>query len=416
MEATTSSRATPTVVIGIGGGIAAYKVAFVVRDFRRAGWKVHVIPTESALNFVGANTWSELSENPVTTSVFSAVGPGHIELARRADLIVIAPTTANLLAKIRSGIADDLLTTVVAASAAPVLLAPAMHTQMWLNPATQENVQVLRDRDFTVLDPATGELSSGDTGPGRLPDPAVITEAALALWNHHQQRSEEGALTGRRVVITAGGTEEALDPVRFLTNRSSGYQGVALAQAALDLGAEVVLIRAAMTAPLPTGKRLTVIEARSAGDMATAVHRAVEDADVLVMAAAVADFTPSQFSSSKIKKTGDSDTLTLQLSRTEDILAAVARSANRPAALVGFGAETGSKAEVLEFGAVKARAKKADLLAVNQVGEGIGFGDVPNTLLFFDSDGILTGETSGSKDQVAADLLSRVIDILKEKD
>ena len=422
MDATRKRSETPVVVVGVGGGIAAYKIGYLVRFFRKNGWEVHVLPTASALRFVGEPTWRELSENPVTTDVFSAVGPGHVHLAGAADLIVVAPATANLVAKLRAGIADDMLTTTIAASAAPLVLAPAMHTQMWESGATQENIQVLKDRGAHVIEPETGSLSSGNEGPGRLPDPVAIGEEALRVWESDKVRMgrlhtvDDLDLSGRHVVITAGGTQEPIDPVRYVGNRSSGKQGVALVNAALARGADVTLIRAAMSAQVPTDPRLTVISALTAEEMAKSVAQVLTDADALIMAAAVADFTPESVSEDKIKKTPTTEQLELRLRRTQDILASVAASPDRPQALVGFGAETGSRSRVELLGSQKAQAKGCDLLAVNQVGHDVGFGDVPNTLIYFNDAGQIVGETSGSKDQVAADLISRVVAHLRKKD
>lgn len=425
------SKSPPTVVVGVGAGIAAYKVAFLVRDFRAAGYDVYVVPTEASLNFVGKGTWRELSENPVSTEVFDPSHMGHIELARRADLVVVAPATADLLAKLRLGLADDLLTTTILATFAPLLVAPAMHTGMWENAATQENVAVLRERGVTVMTPEVGALSSGDVGPGRMPEPATI--AALAhdlLASAHAGTSapagfslseeDEGdllPLRGRHVVITAGGTQEPIDPVRYVGNRSSGHQGGALARAALDLGAEVTMVAASMTAPLPQeDERFHLLPAPTAAIMAQEVDRLLPTTDALVMAAAVADFSPENISPSKIKKTPDTDRLTIHMVRTRDILATVSSSPHRPSVLVGFGAETGTLEEVEERGRAKAVAKGADLLAVNQVGEGLGFGSVPTTLTYFGSTGDRLGSTSGSKDEVAADLMSRIATLLESED
>lgn len=437
--ARTSRSSTRTVVVGVAGGIAAYKGAILVREFRKHDWTVHVVPTRAALNFVGKTTWEELSENPVATDVFSPIGPGHVELARRADLIVVAPTTADLLARIRAGRADDLLTTTILASSAPVLLAPAMHSQMWANPATVENVDVLRSRGYNILEPDRGPLSSGDEGVGRLPDPLEIFARAQEVSRAADAENSgqptgfcvvdsgpdegdvlmstvEGPLAGVHVVITAGGTQEPIDPVRFVGNRSSGHQGMALVRAALDLGAEVTLVAAATTAPIPASPRVQVVRVESASEMARAVYDLLDDTDVLIMAAAVADFTPVEVAGAKIKKTPDAGGLVIEMRRTEDILATVAQGPRRPAVLIGFGAETGSREQVLAFGSRKAQAKGADLLAVNEVGNGTGFGNVPNTLVYFDAQGDPVGGATGSKDAVATDLLERAVEILEGKD
>lgn len=434
---------SPNVLVGVGAGIAAYKVALLVRAFRKAGWEVHVIPTPRSTNFVGLETWRELSENPVDTQVFVSEGEGHVRLARDADLIVLAPATADLLARSAVGMADDLLTTTVLASPAPVLACPAMHTQMWSSPATQANIETLRARGWNILEPASGPLSSGDVGQGRLPDRETIFDAAAQiLENHLSSKSATGlqgdkdgegdedgrdvtgyadaprsALAGARVVISAGGTREPLDPVRFLGNNSTGTQGVALAEAALDAGAHVTLLAANMTASQPDpSERLEVVQAPSAQDLFDAVLERLENTDVLIMAAAVADFRPTSVGEQKIKKSeDDSKGLTLTLERTPDILATVSKSPARPKVLVGFGAETGDEIQVLEYGAEKAIRKGADLLAVNRVGGGAGFGDVENTLTYFDALGKIVGSSNGTKLDVAEDLVGRVGLLLHEK-
>ncbi len=404
--------AKPTVIIGVGAGIAAYKVGYVVRGLRALGWRTHVIPTPASLNFVGAQTWAELSENPVDPEVFTTGPYGHVRLAREADLIVLAPATADLLAKAAVGLAGDMLTATLLASPAPVIAFPAMHTQMWLNEATQSNVSTLRKRGWTVVDPLDGPLSSGDTGPGRLPEPQDIVDHVEAF----QSALNTGCLAGKKIVITAGGTQEPLDPVRFLGNRSSGLQGIELARAAVNMGAQVDLVVANVAAKLPPeSAQLRVIQAPSASQMLEAVENSVKTADALIMAAAVADFTPAVPATQKIKKQG-SDPLTLELVQTPDILLTIAGSDQRPPVLVGFGAETGTLEEVLFKGAAKARKKTADLLAVNRVGEGLGFGDVDNTLVLLDAGGDQVGELTGSKKHLARELLGLVCKRLKAKE
>ncbi len=408
---TTPTDRTPTVVVGVGAGIAAYKVAIVVREFRRLGWVVHVIPTPNSLYFVGSETWRELSENPVATDVFNQAGIGHVQLARLADLIVLAPATADLLARASSGFADDLLSTTLLASSAPVLACPAMHTQMWLNSATKANIEILRNRGWTILEPESGELSSGDSGIGRLPDPHSIVAAARELLVDPLR----APLAGRRIMITAGGTREVIDPVRFIGNLSTGTQGVALARAALEAGAAVDLVVANVSAELPKPQpRLSVTSAPSTQEMLEAVQMRSVTADALIMAAAVSDFRPENPSSHKLKKQDDSQSLVLRLEQTPDILAKITSGSTRPQVVVGFGAETGDEQTVLALGAEKARRKRADLLAVNRVGEGIGFGEVENTLHYFDADGRQVGNTSGSKVDVARDLIARVAGMLAE--
>lgn len=397
------------VVVGIGAGIAAYKMAQVVRDLIRDGHVVTVVPTPASLAFVGAATWEALSGSPVHTGVFEAGGADHVKIARGADLVLIAPATADLLARLRAGMADDLLTTTVLAAKCPVVLAPAMHTAMWQDAATRENVQVLRARGLTVIDPAEGPLSSGDTGVGRLPDPEVLLAAARsALGEVSAPDPQDAPLRGVRVLVTAGGTREPVDPVRYLGNRSSGRQGCAVAVAARDLGAEVCLVLSNVEdALVPEG--VQVVSAPTAADLEQAVMARLSDTDVLVMAAAVADFRPVRVSGTKIKKdpeTDDAPVLTLE--RTTDILFGATHSSARPRLVVGFGAETGTVDEVLARGREKALRKGADLLAVNVVGEGLGFGDVANTLHLLDAHGGEVATLTGSKEDVARGLVGQV--------
>ncbi|MGO2634657.1 MAG: bifunctional phosphopantothenoylcysteine decarboxylase/phosphopantothenate--cysteine ligase CoaBC, partial [Galactobacter sp.] len=308
------------VVLGVAGGIAAYKATALVRGLREAGHHVDVVPTDSALRFVGAPTWEALSGQPVHTSVFEAVDRvNHVALGQRADLVLVAPTTADLLARAASGRADDLLTATLLATKAQVVMAPAMHTEMWQHPATVANVATLRARGVAVLDPAVGRLTGADSGPGRLPEPSEIL-AAVA----HLLADPERPLAGRRVVVSAGGTREALDPVRFLGNRSSGKQGVALAVALRDLGADVDLLAANLEVAAPAGVRVTQVT--SARDLERAVGQVAPGADALVMAAAVADFRPADVQDTKIKKRDDGEDPVITLVRNPDILAGAVRS------------------------------------------------------------------------------------------
>lgn len=393
----------PTTVVGVGAGIAAYKAVLLVRELQRAGHEVVVVPTPASLEFVGTATWEGLTGRPVRTGVFGAGGADHVEIARSADLLVIVPATADLLARLRAGIADDLLTTTALAVRCPVLLAPAMHTAMWDHPATRDNVRVLRERGALVLDPDSGALGSGDTGAGRLPDPTRIAEAALHLLGGTVRDLE-----GVRLLVSAGGTHEALDPVRYLGNASSGRQGCAIARAARERGAIVTLVASNVAdSLLPEGVR--VVGAPSAADVEREVLSRLADTDVLVMAAAVADFRPRSVSGTKIKKDPDSDAApVLVLERTTDVLATAARSDDRPALVIGFGAETGTEEEVLARGREKAARKGADLLALNAVGQGRGFGDVPNVVHLLRPDGTEEALLRGTKDQVADALLDHV--------
>lgn len=393
----TASSRPLRIVLGVSGGIAAYKAALLLRLLREDGHRVRVVPTESSLAFVGRATWEALSGEPVHTSVFTdAVNVDHVALGRSADLLIVAPATADILARAASGRADDLLTTTLLTVTCPVLFAPAMHTEMWQHPATVENVATLRRRGIHVLDPDSGRLTGSDTGPGRLPEPEVIARTALELLIAQD-------FTGRRVVVSAGGTREPVDPVRFIGNRSSGLQGAALAAAAAARGAQVDLIAANISAAaqqLAHHRRVTIHEVETTAEMQDAVHKLIAGADALVMAAAVADFAPDTTAEAKIKKDVGLDHIALR--ENPDILAGVA--ANRPhpgLVVVGFAAETGTPAEVAALGRAKARRKQADLLAVNAVGEGRGFGTPDNAITILDPTGSPVGEAQGSKLEVA---------------
>lgn len=384
------------VVLGVAGGIAAYKAVLLLRLLREAGHEVRVVPTASALEFVGRATWEALSGQPVTTQVFEDVDQvAHVAIGQRAELVVVAPATADLLARAASGRADDLLTATLLVTRAPVLLAPAMHTEMWEHPATVANVATLRARGVHVLEPASGRLTGADTGPGRLPEPEVIAAAALALVHG---RGDD--LAGRRVVVSAGGTREPLDPVRFLGNRSSGRQGVALARAAAARGAQVTLVAANLDVP-PAGS--DVVRVGTTAELRDAVRAAAKDADVVVMAAAVSDFRPVSPASDKIKKRADGVAPTIELVENPDVLAELARDRLRDGqVVVGFAAETGdADGTVLEHGVAKARRKGADLLVVNAVGERVGFGTETNDVVVVDREGQVVARADGTKDEVA---------------
>ncbi|QHT55807.1 bifunctional phosphopantothenoylcysteine decarboxylase/phosphopantothenate--cysteine ligase CoaBC [Cellulomonas sp. H30R-01] len=383
------------IVLGVAGGIAAYKAVLLLRLFREAGHDVRVVPTVAALEFVGRATWEALSGQPVTTDVFEDVDQvAHVAVGKTADLVVVAPATADLLARAATGRADDLLTATLLVARCPVLMAPAMHTEMWEHPATVANVETLRRRGVHVLDPASGRLTGADTGPGRLPEPEVIAAAALTLVGPRD-------LLGRRVVVSAGGTREPLDPVRFLGNRSSGRQGVALARAAAARGAHVTLVAANLSVPLPPGVDAVPVE--TAAQLRDAVRTAAKDADAVVMAAAVADYRPAALADAKIKKRGDGSTPTLHLVENPDVLAELAADRLRDGqVVVGFAAETGDDdGSVLEHGRAKALRKKADLLVVNAVGDGRGFGTDVNDVVVLDARGEVVSAAAGSKDDVA---------------
>ncbi|WP_147917408.1 bifunctional phosphopantothenoylcysteine decarboxylase/phosphopantothenate synthase [Ruania zhangjianzhongii] len=432
------------ILLGVSGGIAAYKVAIALRLLREGGHRVRVIPTEAALEFVGRATWEALSGEPVTTSVFQGTAQvDHVRLGREADLVVVAPATADLLARAATGRADDLLTTTLLTVSCPVLVAPAMHTEMWAHPATQANVATLRQRGVSVLDPAVGRLTGADTGAGRMPEPEEIVTAALALVHGRTGDSvlgdgadEQGAgtdqhgngrpgvsakgqssadLRGVTVAVSAGGTREALDPVRFLGNRSSGRQGVALARAAADRGATVHLAAANVdSALLPAG--VQVHEVESTAELQDVMTRLAAEADVLVMAAAVADFRPSQSAAAKTKKRADGSVAPIELVQNPDILAGLVSRRQPRQVIVGFAAETGDESgSVLDHGRAKAKRKGADLLAVNAVGSGAGFGDVPNTVHLLNAAGEQVGHASGSKDEVAAAIWDAAAELLDQR-
>ncbi|WP_237223909.1 bifunctional phosphopantothenoylcysteine decarboxylase/phosphopantothenate--cysteine ligase CoaBC [Rothia nasisuis] len=421
------------VVIGIGGGIAAYKAAMLLRLFSKAGHEVIAIPTEAALKFVGAPTLEALSGNAVSVDVFERVPEvNHVRQAELADAVIIAPATADLLARLAVGRANDLLTATVLTTHAPVVLAPAMHTQMWEHPATRANVATLRGFGYHVIEPAVGRLTGPDSGVGRLPEPEDIFTQALEIlsWEQgsspmNQLRQDAGAdalpLAGQRLLVTAGGTREALDPVRFLGNRSSGKQGLALALAAQDLGAEVHVVAAHLEVPLP-GQLTAVTRVSSAQDLKQAVFERLAETDILVMTAAVADFRPASYETSKIKKTEDpaSDPV-IKLVRNPDILReAVLHRQSNPAAsphtIVGFAAETGDEtSSPLDYGKTKLARKGCDWLAVNTVSESQGFGTDTNRITLLASDGADPLVTEGSKARVAEDMLRHIATRLNKR-
>jgi phosphopantothenoylcysteine decarboxylase / phosphopantothenate---cysteine ligase len=391
----------PKVILGVSGGIAAYKAVELLRLLTESGHDVRVVPTRSALNFVGAPTWAALSGKPVTAEVWDdAHEVPHVRLGRAADLVVVAPATADLLAKAATGQADDLLTNALLTTRAPVLMAPAMHTEMWQHPATQANVATLRRRGVTVLEPAVGRLTGADTGPGRLPEPAEIFEACRALLDGEStETAVRSDLRGRHVVVSAGGTREHLDPVRFLGNRSSGRQGYALASTALARGAEVTLVAANVALPDPVGAK--VIRVVSAAQLREAVLSASDHADAVVMAAAVADFRPRDQVATKIKKSaGDPDPIVLV--RNPDVLAELAARPHGSQVVVGFAAETGdADGSVLAHGRAKLASKGADLLVVNEVGHDRGFEGPDNAAVILGSDGTEVDVPQGLKEALA---------------
>ncbi|WP_404432146.1 bifunctional phosphopantothenoylcysteine decarboxylase/phosphopantothenate--cysteine ligase CoaBC [Microbacterium lacus] len=395
------------VVVGVTGGIAAYKTVHLVRILVKDGHDVHVIPTADAVRFVGIPTWEAISRNPVTTSVHDDVARvRHVSLGQSADLVIVAPATANSLAKMAAGLADDLLGTTLLATTAPVVVAPAMHAEMWRHPATVHNVATLRERGVIIVGPDDGALTGGDSGPGRMSEPEAIYEAALV--SVVGERAVD--LAGLRVVVSAGGTREPLDPVRFLGNRSSGRQGVAVALAAADRGATVVLVAAhvdeGVLAEASAHSRITLEHAGTAAELQSAVTRAAAAADVVVMAAAVADFRADAVSPGKLtKESTGGEGLVLHLVETDDIVAGLVRDRRPDQTIVGFAAETPAEGEtLLDRARSKASRKGVDLLAANEVGWERGFESTQNTLLIVDGTGTVVGEGSGTK-RVVADVL-----------
>ncbi|MCX4821729.1 bifunctional phosphopantothenoylcysteine decarboxylase/phosphopantothenate--cysteine ligase CoaBC [Streptomyces sp. NBC_01142] len=385
----------PKVVLGVSGGIAAYKACELLRRLTESGHDVQVVPTASALHFVGEATWSALSGHPVSTEVWSDVHDvPHVRIGQHADLVVVAPATADMLAKAAHGLADDLLTNTLLTARCPVVFAPAMHTEMWEHPATQENVATLRRRGAVVIEPAIGRLTGVDTGKGRLPEPGEIFEVCRRVLARGTATPD---LAGRYVVVSAGGTREPLDPVRYLGNRSSGKQGYALARTAAARGARVTLIEANTGIPDPAG--VDVVHVGTAVQLREAVLKAAADADAVVMAAAVADFRPAAYAAGKIKKKDGQEPAPIVLVRNPDILAEISTERSRPAqVIVGFAAETD---DVLANGRDKLRRKGCDLLVVNEVGERKTFGSEENEAVVLATDGSETPVPYGPKESLA---------------
>ncbi|MDY7544035.1 bifunctional phosphopantothenoylcysteine decarboxylase/phosphopantothenate--cysteine ligase CoaBC [Cryobacterium sp. 5B3] len=395
-----------TIVVGITGGIAAYKAVNIVRAFVLLGDSVHVVATPAALRFVGRPTLEAISRNPVHTDLYEGVAEvRHVAIGQSADLIVVAPATANTIAKLAAGLADDLLGNTILASTAPLVIAPAMHTEMWNNPATVHNVQTLRNRGVIIVGPGVGRLTGSDSGAGRMEEPDVIVSAALAALHPAGPARD---LSGRRIVITAGGTREPLDPVRFLGNRSSGKQGVRLAEAATVRGASVVLVAANLEIPVPAG-----IETRLVGtalELQSAVTEAAVGADAVIMAAAVADYRPAKVRGDKIKKEDVGDTLTLELVRNPDILAGLAAAKTAGQLVIGFAAETEADPDrLLSLGREKLARKGCDYLVINRVGWTEGFAAERNEVRIIDSAGVIVAEAAGTKMSVAGRILDVVV-------
>lgn len=408
------------IVVGVAGGIAAYKACTVVRQLAEAGHSVRVVPTESALRFVGAATFEALSGQPVRTGVFEDVDQvPHVRIGQEADLVVVAPATADLLARAAAGRADDLLTATLLTARCPVMFAPAMHTEMWLHPATTANVETLRHRGNVVLEPASGRLTGKDSGAGRLPEPEEITTLAQLLLDRPDALPYD--LEGVKVLVTAGGTREPLDPVRFIGNRSSGKQGYAVARVAAQRGADVTLI-AGNTAGLADPAGVDVIHIGSAGQLQEAVSKYAPSANVLVMAAAVADFRPTHVATSKIKKShapGAEDSApVIELTRTDDVLAGAVRSRldgqlPNMRAIVGFAAETGdANGDVLFHARAKLQRKGCDLLVVNAVGEGRAFEVDNNDGWLLAADGNEVALQPGSKTLMSSRIVDAIVTFL----
>jgi phosphopantothenoylcysteine decarboxylase/phosphopantothenate--cysteine ligase len=386
-------------VLGVSGGIAAYKACELLRRFTESGHDVTVVPTAAALEFVGAATWSALSGKPVAADVWADVHQvPHVRIGQEADLVVVAPATADLLARAAHGLADDLLTNTLLTARCPVVFAPAMHTEMWEHPATRANVSTLRSRGAVVIEPAEGRLTGKDTGKGRLPEPAEIFDVAVEVL----ARGAVGAdLAGRHVVVSAGGTREYLDPVRFLGNRSSGLQGYALARAAVARGAEVTLVSANVSLPDPAGAKVVRVE--TTDDLRDAVVGAAGSADAVVMAAAPADFRPADVSERKIKKAADGSAPTIELVQNPDVLHQISTDrANPRVVVVGFAAETGDETgSVLDLARAKLARKGCDLLVVNDVSGGAVFGSPDNEAVVLSADGDAVDVPRGSKSALA---------------
>ncbi|GHG52350.1 putative pantothenate metabolism flavoprotein [Flavimobilis marinus] len=406
------------IILGVSAGIAAYKAAILLRLLREAGHAVRVVPTESSYAFVGRATWEALSGEPATHEVFDAVPEvAHVRLGQGADLVIVAPATADVLAKAATGRADDLLTTTLLTVRCPVLVAPAMHTEMWLHAATQANVATLRARGVHVLEPATGRLTGADSGPGRLPEPQEIAAAALALVNGRADDAgvPRGDFSGRRVVVSAGGTLEPLDPVRFLGNRSTGRQGIAIAEAAAARGAAVTLVAANVHLEVPAG--IDVVRVETAAELDAAMTALAPETDVVVMAAAVADFRPVRTADSKIKKAPGGAAPLIELVENPDVLAGLAAQRRAGQVVVGFAAETGDEhASVVDHGRAKARRKGADLMAINDVSAGRGFGSPDNAVVVVNQEGAVVAEATGSKREVADAILDAVVPLLDAPD
>jgi phosphopantothenoylcysteine decarboxylase/phosphopantothenate--cysteine ligase len=400
--------AAPKVVLGVGGGIAAYKACELLRRLTESGHDVTVVPTASALEFVGAPTWAALSGKPVHTDVWTDVHlVPHVRIGQTADLVVVAPATADLLAKAAHGLADDLLTNTLLTARCPVVLAPAMHTEMWEHAATSANVATLRSRGVLVVEPAEGRLTGADTGKGRLPDPAELFSVCADVLARGAGAPLD--LAGRHVVVSAGGTREPLDPVRYLGNRSSGRQGLALARAAAARGAEVTVVAANVELPDPAGVKVVRVETTS--ELRDAVVSLAATADAVVMAAAPADFRPTDVSGAKIKKSADGSAPSIELVQNPDILHEISTRRARPGSVVvGFAAETGdATGSVLDLARAKVARKGCDLLVVNDVSGGAVFGSSDNEAVILGADGSARDVPHGTKTALAHVIWDEVV-------
>jgi phosphopantothenoylcysteine decarboxylase/phosphopantothenate--cysteine ligase len=391
------------VIVGVTGGIAAYKATGIIRQLTEAGHTVKVIPTQNALRFIGATTLEALSHNAVNPDLYTDVASvKHVQLGQEADLVIVAPASAAFLSRFASGQADDLLGNTLLVTKAPILVAPAMHTEMWLNPATVQNVAILRSRGVEILEPATGRLTGSDTGPGRLPEADEIVAAALAL-------TEKRDLLGKRILITAGGTLEPIDPVRFIGNRSSGKQGIALAQQAKRRGAHVTLIGANISEPAHGVDEF--IPVATAKELEGALNERLQAQDALIMAAAVADYRVATQSTTKLKKSDLGASVTLELVANPDILAGACKSItdlNLKIVAVGFAAETvANQTALIELALKKINTKGCHLLVANNVDGGAVFGAEQNTVVIVDQNGQIA-ESTGSKTIVA----NAILDVL----
>ncbi len=406
-----------TIVLGVSGGIAAYKACELLRRLKKSGHDVTVIPTKAALNFVGEATWAALSGHPIHTQVWEDVDQvPHVAIGQNADLVVVAPATADLLSRAAGGRADDLLTNVLLTAQCPVIMVPAMHTQMWTHAATQANVNTLRSRGVTVMEPADGRLTSEDSGPGRLPEPediAAVCQTIVAKTSIAKLAANQD-LAGKKIVISGGGTREFIDPVRFIGNSSSGLMGISLARAAALHGADVTFVAANVDLPMPSNVQIERVS--STDRLGEVMVDQATDADVLIMAAAPADFTVEEASSRKIKKSGDAG-IQLELVQTMDVLATLIKQRSafdrQGQTIVGFAAETAPTAsELLELGQSKLKRKGCDLLVLNDVSDGKVFGSSRNDVTVISSEGV-AATASGDKNLVAHTILDAIVVVNK---